>query len=84
MASMNRFPLTLTLSREGRGNIATVTLFLEGRGGIATVTLFLKGRGGIATMTLFLKGRGDNITVCHLYPGFSREGRGDCWVSPVS
>jgi len=45
--SMNRLPLTLTLSRGGRGDIAMMTLFIGGRGDIAMMTLFIGGRGDI-------------------------------------
>ena len=49
------------------------------------MTFYRKGQRtvGVAasfplTLALSRQGRGNNVTVCHLYPGFSRQGRGDC------
>src|SRR5262249_20765833 len=55
-------PLTLTLSREGRGNTSTLPLPREGRGNTSTLTLSREGRGntsGALTLALSREGRGE-------------------------
>ena len=76
MASMNRPPHPGPLPR-GEREYCYDDPFPQGEREYCYDYPLHRGERGYCYDDPFLEGRGDNITVCHLYPGFSREGRGD-------